>query len=602
MKINQRKREEVESKYKWDLENLYKDTNELDNDIKLAKDKERQIVEYKDKELDENTLYELVNLDLSLSRLLDKLMVYINLKVSEDQTNSSNQLLYNRVLNTIQSIVAQTSFVNNKILRLDYDVIKKFISKNEKLKEYEFMFEVMFKDKKHSLSDSEEKLLSNLSKAILLPSDAYDMLVNSDMKFGNIKDENQNMVELTDSNYSIFIKSKNRKVREKAFKKYFGEYGKYSNTIGTLYEAHLQINNTITSIRKYNSMLESDLISDNLSKDLYDNLINTVYSNISSLHRYYKIKKEMLNYDEFHIYDVNAPIVSDSDKTYSFSEAKDIILDTFNDVYSSEYTDILKRAFDERWIDVYNNVGKYSGAFSSGVYDSNPYVLINFEGKINDISALAHELGHSVNTYLSKNSNPYQYYDYPLVLAEVASLTNEIIFNVTMIEKEKNLNTKLYLINDLLRLYISNFFDSTLFAKFELDVHNMVENNNPVNGEYFSNLCLDLYKEYYGKDVVVDEQIKYRWEIYSHLYTDFYLYKYAIGISCATYCATKILSKDKKFISKYIEFLKVGSSKYPNEALLLVDIDVNKNDFILNTIEFFNKLLDELEKTYNSIK
>ena len=164
------------------------------------------------------------------------------------------------------------------------------------------------------------------------------------------------------------------------------------------------------------------------------------------------------------------------------------------------------------------------------------------------------------------------------------------------------MNTKLYLINDLLRLYISNFFDSTLFAKFELDVHNMVENNNPVNGEYFSNLCLDLYKEYYGKDVVVDEQIKYRWEIYSHLYTDFYLYKYAIGISCATYCATKILSKDKKFISKYIEFLKVGSSKYPNEALLLVDIDVNKNDFILNTIEFFNKLLDELEKTYNSIK
>lgn len=597
----QKLRNEVEDKYKWDLQKIYSDDKECYKGFEVVKDLVTKIKEYENIEIDSGEkLYNLLKLNFELQKISERLSLYSSLQLAEDSTNSNNQKLYGEVTNFLTEIGSQLSFLTNKLLKIEYKKIEEFYKEYEKLIEYRFYLEVLFKDKEHILNDSEEKILSNLSKSLMLAEDAYDNLTNADMKFGNIIDENNNEVELNESNFSVYFQSKDRRVRKDAFKRYYSVYGSYKTTIASLYNSHLETNNIISKLRKYTSMLEEVLSYDNLPTTVYTNLINVVNSNLDKLHKYYKIKKDMLKLDEFHIYDNGAQVVNDINKKYSFEDGKELILDIFK-IYGDDYTEILQKAFEQKWIDVYNNVGKRSGAFSAGVYDTYPYVLLNYENRIDDVSTMAHELGHSVNSYYSIKNNPIQYYDYPLFQAEVASLTNEIIFNKKMLEKENDPKIKLYILNNLIKLFNSNLFDATLYAEFEKDAHNMIENGEVITSDYLCNLCYNLNKKYYGNDVVVDEEIKYRWEIYSHLYTDFYLFKYATGISCACYCADKILSGDKEFINNYKEFLKVGCSKYPIDALKIVGIDITNSKFIENTIDFYDNLLDEFKNIYDNI-
>lgn len=600
MEIKQRKRCEVDKKYKWDLESVYRDEDEIKNDIDEANKLALKIIEYKEERLNSDKLYELLSLNFNLSRVVEKLVMYSNLKINEESNNSSNQELYGKIMNLVQDISTKVSFVTNKILELNYKDVKKYLDENEMLNEYRFFLINLFREKEYVLDTEKEELISMFSNSLSLAEEAYDTLTNSDMKFGYITDEDGNKVELTHSNYSKYLKSKDRNIRKTAFEKFYGTFGKYTVTISKLYNSHLETNNIISKMRGYKSMLNSDLFSDNLDEKVYDNLIDTINDNLDVLHRYYKIKKNILNLDEFHIYDNGAPIISDINKTYTYEDATNLILDSFK-IMGDKYTDILKKAFSDRWIDVYNNEGKSSGAFSSGSYDSKPFILTNFEDKLDDVSTLAHELGHSVNTYLSTRSNPYQYYDCPLFIAEVASLTNEIVFNKKLIEKENDPKIKLHILNNLIILFASNLFDATLYAEFEKDVHEKIENNEVLTSDYFNDLCLNLNKKYYGNGVVVDDDIKYRWEIYSHLYFDFYLYKYATGISSACYCATKILNNDEKFINKYIKFLEIGGSMYPYDALKTIEIDIYDQNFIINSINFFNELLNEFENIYKEI-
>lgn len=599
MEIKQKTRSEIEDKYKWDLSSIYSSREDLDKDFALAKSLSEKIIKYKDKEIKESKdLYNLLELDIRLSRVLDKIVIYSNLKNCEDASSSENQKLYGKAISFATEISTDVSFITNKILCIDDNVIGKMLN-DEILSEYRFFLEDLLRIKPHMLSDEEEKLISSLSKTIILDNDIYDNLTNVDMKFGFIKDKD-NMIELTNSNYSSFLKNKDRNIRKESFNMFYGTFGKFTTTLSGLYNSHLETGNLLSKMRKYDSVLHSDLFSDNLPIDVYDNLIHTVNSNLDVLHRYYKVKKEILGLEEFHIYDINAPLTKESSKKYSYEDARTLILDVFK-IMGDDYINILNKAFDERWIDVYSNRGKKSGAFSSGIYDSYPYVLINFEEKLDDVSTIAHELGHSVHTYLSKNNNSYMYYDYSLFIAEVASLTNEIIFNSKMIEREEDNNVKLQIINNLLRLFNSNLFDATLMAEFELTVHKEVENSNILTSESFNNLYYSLCERYYGKDVVVDEEIRYRWEIYDHLYVDYYLFKYATGISCACYCANMILANDKDFTEKYKSFLKIGSSMYPSDALKTIGIDITNKAFIENAIKFYSELLYQFENIYKQI-
>lgn len=591
----QKLRSEIEDKYKWDLSYIFKNEKEIDKAFKECEELTNEIQKYKDIILDENSLYELISLNLKISSILDNLILYASLKNSEDSTDNSNQSIYLKINNFIDIIYTKISFVQNTIYKLDYNDVEKFIEKNDKLKEYKFLLEVIFKEKEHKLSDEEEQLLSNLSSSLSLAGETYETLCYSDMTFGSIKNENGEEIELTDSNYGLFAKSNDRSIRKNAFERYYGTYGKYKNTLSTLYTSHVKTVSTLNKLRKYKSTLQEDMSSDNLSEELYTNLINTVNDNLGVLHKYYDSRKKILNIDENHIYDMGAPVSKDSNKEYSFESAKSIILDTFK-IMGNDYVDILNKAFNERWIDVYNNKGKSNGAFSAAVYGSKPYVLTNFENRFEDVSAVAHELGHSVHSYISMNTNPYQYFDYSHFLAEVASLTNEIILHKKMYENEENIEMKKYILNHLIKLYVSNFFDAVLYAEFEKKVHDKIEKDEILTTDDLCNLCYDLNKKYYGDNVVVDDLVRYRWEIYSHLYSDFYLYKYATGISCATYCANNILNNEEGFLDKYKKYLSLGSSCYSNEALLTLGIDVTKKDFIENTIKFFNNLLEEFIK------
>lgn len=599
MEIKQKKRSEIKDKYKWDLSSIYSSEKEIESDFDNAKELSEKIVSLKEKEIKNSSdLIEILDLDIKLGRVLDKLIIYSRLKLSEDASNNESQELYGKVMNLATKISTDTSFMTNKILKIDDKIMNKILCDDD-IKEYKFFLENLLKQKKHSLSDDEEKLISKLSKSLMLDEEIYDKLTNVDMKFGFIKDEEGNNVELTNSNYSIFLMSKDRKIREEAFKKFYGTFGNYTNTISGIYNSHLETNAMMCELRRYDSILDSDLENDNLPKGVYSNLINTINDNIGVLHRYYSSKKKILNLDDAHIYDLSAPIFSD-DKNYSFEDARNLILDIFK-LLGDDYLQILNKAFNERWIDVYNNEGKTFGAFSSGVYDSNPYVLMNYEGKIYDVSSLSHELGHSVHKYFSKNNNSYLYYDYSLFTAEVASLTNEIIFNTKMIEREKDEKSKFNIINNLIRTFNSNLFGACMDAEFELDVHEKIENGEVLTSDYFNNLYLKLNQKYYGSDIMVDDEIKYRWEIYSHLYSDYYLFKYSTGISCASFCASKILSGDEVFIEKYKNFLKLGGSMYPSDALKTIGIDITNKEFIEYAIKFYDDLVSKLITTFNKI-
>lgn len=593
----QKLRSEIEEKYKWDLSSIYKNENDINEDVKEVKVLTEKLLNYENKKITTGEdLYEVLSLNFKIDEIIGKLSLYSSLKVSEDSSNSENKKLNGEIENLIVKIMTDLSFLTNKIYELEYDDVIRYYDEYPKLKEYEFHLKKLFEEKKHILSNKEEKILSSLSKSLSLSESAYSTFVNADIKFGNIGDK-----ELTFSNLSTFLKSEDRKVRKEAFERFYGTFGKYTSTISELYNSHLETVTTLCNLKKYENVLSSTLTEDNLSESIVSNLIETVNDNLDVLHNYYKIKKDILKIDDYHIYDNSTIIVPKLDRKYTYEEAKDIILDVFK-IYGDDYLAVLKKSFENRWIDVYNNSGKYPGAFSACVYGTNPFVLTNFEGEFDDISTLAHELGHSVNSYFTVNNNPIQYYDYTLFMAEMASLTNEIIFNKTMAEKENDPKFKLYILNNLIKIFASNLFDACLYAEFEYDVHNKVENGEVLTSDYFNNKCLELNKKYYGDNVIVDDDIKYRWEIYSHLYVDYYLYKYATGISVATVCASKILDGDKEFIDKYKEFLKVGSSKYSKDALKELGIDVTKKDFIINAIEFFDNLVKEFKEVYDSIK
>ena len=339
-----------------------------------------------------------------------------------------------KVKNLLTKFEELDAYAEPELMSVDYSLIEKYYEEEKELKEYEFILSNLFRFKKHILSKEVEEVLSSLSNSLNNSSETYELLTDSDMKFGLILDENDEEVELTESNYSVFLHSKNRRVRKEAFNKILTTYGEYKNTISSTFAGNVDTLTTLAKLKKYDSSLEAALFSDNVDKEVYNNLIKTVKDNLSVLYKYFKLKKDFLKLDEFHLYDQYVDLVEENTKKYTFEEAKDLVIEALS-VLGDDYIKNLNKAFDERWIDVYNNKGKRGGAYSSGFYDTKPYVLLNYEGTINDVSTLAHELGHSMHTYYSCLNNPYQYSSYKIFVAEVASTVNELLLNFHLLNK-----------------------------------------------------------------------------------------------------------------------------------------------------------------------
>lgn len=591
----QKTRDEIETKYTWDLTLIYKTDKDFEKDYEKVSKEINDITKYQGILVKSaSNLLGYLKLSNELERKLYKLYYYANLKNDQDTTNTKYQAMLGKVKNLLTKFEELDAYAEPELMSIDYSIIEKYYEEEKELKEYEFVLSNLFRFKKHILSKEIEEVLSSLSNSLNNSSETYELLTDSDMKFGKILDENNEEVELTESNYSVFLHSKDRRVRKEAFNKILTTYGEYKNTISSTFAGNVDTLTTLAKLKKYDSSLEAALFSDNVDKEVYNNLIKTVKDNLNVLYKYFKLKKDFLKLDEFHLYDQYVDLVEENTKKYTFLEAKDLVIEALS-VLGEDYIKNLNKAFDERWIDVYNNKGKRGGAYSSGFYDTKPYVLLNYEGTINDVSTLAHELGHSMHTYYSCLNNPYQYSSYKIFVAEVASTVNELLLNFHLLNKGSKEDKK-YILSNLMNLFKATIYRQTMFAEFERDMHNLKEQGGVLTNEV---LCDNYYKlnlDYFGPDVVVDDEIKYEWERIPHFYYNFYVYKYAIGLSCACYIVDNILNKKEHALENYLKFLSSGGSDYPINELKIAGIDVTKKDVIESAIKMFDSFIEQFKE------
>lgn len=591
---------EIEDKYKWDLTKIYKDEKEWQKDFDDVKEKILKVLKYKDSFLSNGKkLYEYLKYDEEVSRKLEKIYYYAHLNYDADTLDEKYKVMTNKVSDLFTKYNELSSFVVPEILKLDEEKLNTFYKDEEKLEDYRFSIENIYRFKNHTLDEEKEKMLSNLSKCLSNPEETYEALTDSDFEYDYITDEKGNKVKFNESNYSLFIKSKDRSVRKKAFEMLHNKYKKYIRTITSTYKGEVENNVVLAKIRNYDSAISASLYSDNVPVDIYDNLIKVVNDNMNVLYDYYDLKKKILSLDRLHMYDTYVEIINKIDKKYSFDEAKEIVIDALS-VLGDKYVKNLKKAFDEKWIDIYHSKGKRSGAYSSGNFDVNPYVLLNFEGTLNDVSTLAHELGHSMHTYLSCKNNPYQYSSYEIFVAEVASTVNELLLANYMLKNSKNKDEKLAIINHILDLYKATLYRQTMFAEFEKETHKLREKGEVLTSDLLSNTYYNLVKKYFGPNVLCDDLIRYEWARIPHFYYNFYVYKYATGISAASYIVDGILNKKEGALENYINFLKTGGSMYPLDELKIAGVNLNSKSVILSAIKTFEKYLKEFKDIYNS--
>ena len=597
----QKKREEIDDKYKWDLTTIYKTDEEFLKDLKNIASEINKIEKYKGKILkDSNTLLEFLKFSDELERKVCKLYYYSHLNFDSCTTNNKYQEYKGKVENIFVLYNEKTSFISSEMYKTPYSKVLEYIKENKNLEQYKFTLENFYRYESHKLTEEQDKTLSILSNSLNVSEEIYEALTDSDIKFGSIIDEQGNEVELTESNYSVYLRSNNREVRKTAWERIHSKYGEYKNTISSTFKANVDYLTSMAKLKKFNSSIEASLFDDNITPEIYNNLINTVNDNLKVIYKYFALKKEILNLEELHLYDNYAPLIKDLDKNYTFDEAKELVINALS-FLGEDYITNLNKAFDERWIDIYNNEGKRGGAYSSGFYDTNPFVLLNYEGKINDVSTLAHELGHSMHTYYSCHNNTYNNSSYQIFVAEVASTVNELLLNKYLLKNSKDEKEKLYILNNMLELFKSTIYRQVMFAEFERDMHNLKEKGEVLTSELLSNKYYELNKKYFGDNVIVDELIKNEWMRIPHFYYNFYVYKYAIGLSSACYIVNNILSGKKDSVEAYLRFLKSGGSDYPVNELKLAGVDVTSSEVITSAIKMFDETIDEFKQLYNKI-
>ena len=596
MEQRQKARSEIEEKYKWDLTPIYKDVDSWYEDYDLVSKEIKKVLDFKGNIVKSaKNLLDYIEFSMNLERKLYKLYYYAHLNFDSDTTNNEYQKMNGKIENLLSEYNKLDSFANPEMMKIDYNQIKEFYKEEPRLQEYEFLLEQLYRYKDHILNTEAESIISSFANINSTPEQVFEALTDSDLRFGKVKNDKGEDVELTESNYSSFIESTNRDVRKEAFEMLLKTYSNYKNTIANTFAGNVEVLTTMAKLKKYSSSLEASLFDDNISTGVYNNLIDTVSNNLNVLYKYFDLKKEVLGLDEFHLYDQYNSLVPDCSKNYTFEEAKDLVLKALT-VLGKDYVANLNKAFDERWIDVYNNKGKRTGAYSSGFYDTNPYVLLNFNGKFGDVSTLAHELGHSMHTYYSCHNNPYQYSSYKIFVAEVASTVNELLLKYYILNHTGDVNEKKYIINEMMNNFKSTIYRQTMFAEFERDMHALKEKGEVLTSQLLSDKYYELNKKYFGPNVVVDDVIRYEWERIPHFYYDFYVYKYAIGLSCACYIADGILNNKPNALENYKKFLSSGGSDYPANELKIASIDVTKSEVVESAIKMFDNLIKQFKE------
>ena len=593
-------RKEYPETLKWNVKDLYPTKEDYEKDFHYLENHLKDYAKYQGHILDsENTLYEVLSFDYKMSEMLERIYVYAHINNDSDTTDVKYQAMYGKAYQLYEKYEVATSFITPEILKGDYDLVLEYINKNSKLKQYERVLKNIFRMKKYVLSDKEEKILSSLSTTFNTPDEVYSYLTDADMKFGKIKNKDGKMVALDEKNYHEFIESTDRRLRKQAFIKLFTTYGEFKNTCAKLLASEVHNHNKVAQIRGYDSARAASLYSDEIPVSIYDNLISTVKKNIAPLSKFWKLKKQALGVNKLHLYDTYAPLIKDIQKKYTEREAEELLYQSLR-VLGDTYITDLKQAFKERWIDFCPNEGKRNGAYCTACYTIHPYVLLSYNGTLNDVSTLAHELGHAMHYYYAIKNQSYQDYGYSIFVAEVASQVNQILLNKYLIQKTNDVDEKKYLIDDLIKDFKATIYRQTMFAEFEKLIHEAALNGEVLTHEYLCNTYYELNKEYMGKNIVVDELIKYEWERIPHFYMNFYVYQYATAYAAAIKIAMDILNGKDHARENYLEFLKLGCTKTPIDSLKIAGVDMTKEETLEDAFVYFNDLVNELLKLYKT--
>ena len=588
-------RNEINDKFKWNLNSLYESLEGFEEDFENAKKQGESLLDYKGKILESGSnLLKVIELSLKVSRTLSNLYAFAKMSSDEDTADNKNQGLVSRVESLSVTISSKISFITPEILSGEMVLIESYVKEYDGLKLYKQYLEDVLRMKPHVLSEKEEKILAQAGEIMAGPENIFSMLNNADLKFPMIKDENDVDLQLSHGNFTKVLEKPNRKVRKEAFEKYYSVYEAHKNSIATTLATQIKKDVFVAKTRNFSSALEASLNDNKIPIEVYDRLIDSVHENIDGLHEYMALRKEALGLDELHMYDLYTPIVKTVDFEIPYSESKEMLLKSLKPL-GDQYNSVVSGAFNEKWIDVYESRGKRSGAYSYGTYDSLPYILLNYQDNLNSLFTLTHEMGHSMHSYLTRKNQPYVYGDYSIFLAEIASTTNEAFLTEYLLENLKDEQKKLYVLNHYLEQFRGTIFRQVMFAEFEKFMHEKVEKGEPLTVDVLNKKYKALNEFYYGPAVVVDDEIALEWARIPHFYYNFYVFQYATGFSAAIAMNKKIKEEGASAVKKYIDFLSGGSSQYPIDLLKEAGIDMTSTAPVENALKVFKSKVKEMK-------
>ena len=590
-----KERSEIQQQYKWDLTSLFESDEKWEEKLASLKGQQQVALSYQGKLDNAQTIYQYLKWDYSITSDLSDLFCYASLRHSEDTRDSSATSMYSRIYSLYVEISSASAFARPEILSLDDDKLKAIIE-DDQLKDYRFMLEDLYREKKHTLSAKEEIVISSFGESFAAASEISESLRDSDLTFDDITDGEGKKYPLSESSYIHYQMSDDRTLRKSAFESYYKTYKQHIHTFASAYRAQVKTAVTEARLRGYGSSREMSLSKNNIPLSVYDNLIESVHRHLNLMYRYLAIRKKLLSVDELHYYDVYAPLSKGSNKQYTYKQAQQMVLEAVSPL-GKEYQKKVQQAFDEKWVDVYPNVGKSNGAYSSGTYHSNPYIMMNFNGSLDSVSTLAHEMGHSLHTYLTNSHQPVQYSDYSLFVAEVASTVNENLLIDQLLQNCNDPRERLALLNEYLEGFKGTVYRQTMFAEFEMKAHQMAQQGQSLDCDSLSEVYENLIKLYFGDELVIDPEVKYEWARIPHFFNPFYVYVYATGYTSAVAIKEGILKQGQSAVDRYLQFLSMGSSDYPLNELKHAGVDLTSSESIDRAFEKLEEILDDAEKT-----
>ena len=587
-------RKEMDPAYEWDLTSLYDDDSAWEKEFPVIEEETKKAAAFEGTLKDAKTIRAFLDVETQLMRDLNNVYTYAFLRQSEDTADPQGQMLVAKAAMLYTKCASALAFADPEILSLPEDGLKE-ITASEELAPYRFVMQQLIDQKPHVLSAKEEQLLASFSEVFGAPKNAADALMDADLKFAPALDSKGESHEVTGSNFILLQQSSDRTLRKNAFFSFYGGYVGHINTFAATYAGAVKAATTEAAVRHYASSREASMAGEHIPVSVYDNLVSMVRKHMPAMYRYVALRKKILKVDELHYYDVYVPLTKKADSSWTYEEAQDLVLKALAPL-GKDYTGTVRNAFHEGWIDVYPNQGKAGGAYSSGTYDSKPYICMNYTGDYESVSTIAHEMGHSMQTWYSKHTQPAQYADYTLFVAEVASTVNENLLVEYLLSKAEKPEEKLFLLNQYLEGFKATVYRQTMFAEFEQKAHALAESGGALTVAALNEIYGNLIRDYFGPDLVIDDEVKSEWARIPHFYRPFYVYKYATDYSAAVDISERILKDGDRAVKPYIEFLSMGGSDYALEELKHAGVDLSSPEPIDAALNKFEKILDEAEK------